>query len=581
MSYTYITLTAGMKGMAADSLVSKGVSRIAQSLGPGSERFHAVLRTPNAQLAAEWVAVLRSVCGAQRASRFGQLHSAIQNGEAERAAGLASDLAKLAAKMPGRASISVASPAKEPSGGSLKTLSQSDGDSEAEDGATAERNVSSPPPHVGSDSQSGDAPHAGSEAESGAEGDADVEDTDSARGTTLLSDRELRARKERQALSEQMGELVAENEALRAQLLAHESALRGSQASLLRLSEAAKNEETSAGGAGIVLTPARTESTYCDTPALTTPGSVHVSAGEEATGAVDVSVTLDPSTPPASAPSASAPSASAAPATSAESVAPSAPGRPAAGRFSPRGFNATDSPEARWGYDGDGTDFSVRIGPDYKRHGKKSPSASQVYELVAADVIKCEKILYHASECVTLPPPPDADVENNTGLPRRFVINVVVPAEAPSFASFRTDGPCYQIILYFTSSVARLREWKAGACPAARLFERWVTHADSEQVHAAIGCPFCVDLPWRPPHVVRAARPGLASLLKPVICNLAGAEGAVQAARQDGELERARAERHAREVQRQARADHQVGLVLQGGRLRRDEHEHLPLRVHH
>ena len=62
----------------------------------------------------------------------------------------------------------------------------------------------------------------------------------------LLSDRELRARKERQALSEQMGELVAENEALRAQLLAHESALRGSQASLLRLSEAAKNAATSA-----------------------------------------------------------------------------------------------------------------------------------------------------------------------------------------------------------------------------------------------------------------------------------------------------------------------------------------------
>ena len=506
VSYTYITLTAGMKGMAADSLVSKGVSRIAQSLGPGSERFHAVLRTPNAQLAAEWVAVLRSVCGAQRASRFGQLHSAIQNGEAERAAELASNLAKLAAKMPGRASISIASPAKDPSGGPLKALSQSDGDSEADDGAPAERDNLSPPPHVGSDSQSGDAPHAGSEVESGAEGDADCEDTDSARGMTLLSDRELRARKERQALSEQMGELVAENEALRAQLLAHESALRGSQASLLRLSEAAKNAATSAGGAGLVLTPARTESTYCDTPAPTTPGSVHVCAGEEAAGAVDVSVTLDPasSTPPASAPSASS-----APATSADAVAPSAPGRPAAGRFSPRGFNATDSPEARWGYDGDGTDFSVRIGPDYKRHGKKSPSAPQVYELVAADVIKCEKILYHASECVTLPPPPDPDVENNTGLPRRFVINVVVPAEAPSFASFRTDGPCYQIILYFTASVARLREWKAGACPAARLFERWVTHADSEQVHCSYyWMPSCLHLPW-PPHVGAARVPVL------------------------------------------------------------------------
>ena len=46
----------------------------------------------------------------------------------------------------------------------------------------------------------------------------------------------------------------------------------------------------------------------------------------------------------------------------------------------------------------------MRIGPDYKRHGKKAPSAMHPYDVVSADVIRRDSILYHVSERVTLPP---------------------------------------------------------------------------------------------------------------------------------------------------------------------------------
>ena len=74
---------------------------------------------------------------------------------------------------------------------------------------------------------------------------------------------------------------------------------------------------------------------------------------------------------------------------------------------------------------GDGTEFSVRIGPDYKRHGKKAPSVAHVYEVVSADIFKRPKIQLDVSSLMNLPPPPDATVSNDSGLPRRLVINGV------------------------------------------------------------------------------------------------------------------------------------------------------------
>lgn len=144
------------------------------------------------------------------------------------------------------------------------------------------------------------------------------------------------------------------------------------------------------------------------------------------------------------------------------------------------GFNATDGDDKRWAIPGTGTDFNVRIGPDYKKNGQKAPSAPHVYDLVAADVIRNDKIMYHVSERVTLPPPTDPEVENSTGLPRIFVVSLCVPSEAPSLFNSSLDGPGYQIVMYFRATVAKLKAWQSTGCPSVRLWERWVRNQSSD-----------------------------------------------------------------------------------------------------
>ena len=57
---------------------------------------------------------------------------------------------------------------------------------------------------------------------------------------------------------------------------------------------------------------------------------------------------------------------------------------------------------------GVGSNFELRIGPDYKRNGKKAPSAMHVYQPVTIDVFKSKpNAAYHLSQRLTLPLPPD------------------------------------------------------------------------------------------------------------------------------------------------------------------------------
>ena len=127
--------------------------------------------------------------------------------------------------------------------------------------------------------------------------------------------------------------------------------------------------------------------------------------------------------------------------------------------------------------DGDGTGFELRIGPEYKRHGKKAPSLSHVYAPITIDVFKRKKVAFHVASKLTLPPPPDgSSTPNTTGLPRRIVVNAIIPAEAPPMLG-STDGSCYQIVVVFGASAASLAQWQASATPAAKLFARFVANA--------------------------------------------------------------------------------------------------------
>jgi len=127
---------------------------------------------------------------------------------------------------------------------------------------------------------------------------------------------------------------------------------------------------------------------------------------------------------------------------------------------------------------GDGTGFSLRVGPDYKKHGKKAPSASHVYAPLSIDVFKRGHQKQHVASVLQLPPPPDgAGTPNSTGLPRRIVVNAIIPTDGPPLLGGNADGSCYQVVVVFGATAEALAQWQSEGSPAYKLFERFAKGA--------------------------------------------------------------------------------------------------------
>ncbi len=403
VEYTHITLTASISGFDADSLFNKSVSKLASIGGEkfNSDRYRAVLRTHDAQLAAEWVAMLRSTCGAQRASVMGSLEQAIANGDTHGAAEIAAEMAHLASKVP-HVSARKAELAAPQTPTSMS-------DSDAEEYAVH-------PPLTSRTSHAITALH-------------------SARDSFLhISQVALTMR-------DKVGQ--AADPALAAAML---------DGALLTISEQCK---TAAAAADNPYTPVKAGISRTDSPAPVV-GSAPAPGGGAAASAHSTERLRrngGHSSPKSE--------------------------RTDAGSMGPHGFNLVTGKGEPWASAGDGTYFDLRM-HDYKKHKKKAPSAPHVYELAAADVFRRTKILHHVTSHVNLPPLDDADEANDTGLPRSFVLNVAIPAGAPSLMG-NPDGDCYQLVLYFRATAAALREWVATGSAGVRLFRRFV----SEAAHSA------------------------------------------------------------------------------------------------
>ena len=98
---------------------------------------------------------------------------------------------------------------------------------------------------------------------------------------------------------------------------------------------------------------------------------------------------------------------------------------------------------------------------------------------VPPPLLKRPTSLHDVARHLKLPPPPDADLPNDTGLPRRLVVNMILPTEQPSLTSAKADGECVQLIFVFVQSAAKLRAWQQSGAPAAKLFTRWCADADA------------------------------------------------------------------------------------------------------
>tara|TARA_B110001452_G_scaffold59625_1_gene46423 strand:- start:375 stop:3281 length:2907 start_codon:yes stop_codon:yes gene_type:complete len=578
--YTQLTLTGALSGLDHGSMLQKGINKISK-VSEGTSRFKAVLRTEDPAEAAEWVAVLRHVCGHQRQQSYAKLEAAISTGDAHVAASVAQELALLAAAVP---SLSRPRADSVPNMGSFS----------ARPSRPSGEFAALPSTDYGEPGEPGSPQAIGVELASSDEEMVEVDvELDGGGGRDKRSS--SRSKSELQLLSE--------NQLLRAKVAKQEANLRAMQAALLQIAESATNAAeptparlaptlpshlslqlplqlpltvdapppagaTAASSSGAGAATATHAETMAEVEQLEAEGNhlqaaelmaaqlemlakgqlssprvargyaggggapsggttrtfavsaaevkklevrgstitVQAEPAEPAEPAENVSDNIEP--PPEMDRSTSEVTAASechtseqiysdptdkseatavtttserapAPAPAPEPVSAPAPA-PAPPRATPRegeaGYTLVGSSHMQ--QTGNGTTFAVRIGPSYKRYGKKEPSLPQVYELAAVDLIKRPTILYDVAKHIKLPPPPDVDQPNDTGLPRRLIVNMILPTDAPSLTSAKTDGECIQLIFVFTQSAAKLKAWQASGAPAAKLFTRWCAEAE-------------------------------------------------------------------------------------------------------
>lgn len=123
--------------------------------------------------------------------------------------------------------------------------------------------------------------------------------------------------------------------------------------------------------------------------------------------------------------------------------------------------------------------IQVRVGPDYKKNNKKSPSASPIYDVAFVDVYTCKTKVSRIGRKVTLPA--SLQSRGDLPLPPCILLNMMIPAYAPKnpvWGKEQFDGDGQSVVFYLALSegaAAELerdpKEWS----PALRLLKRFVS----------------------------------------------------------------------------------------------------------
>lgn len=129
----------------------------------------------------------------------------------------------------------------------------------------------------------------------------------------------------------------------------------------------------------------------------------------------------------------------------------------------------------------DGTQFNVRMGPNYKKTGTKAPSAPSFYQCVGIDNFSSPSKINHIAERVQLPPVP----EGSTGLPLPpfLVVNVQMPHQGPSARGKKGDGVGSSFVYYFAltpSTIEQLQGPPDGYTPALKILCRYLARCESD-----------------------------------------------------------------------------------------------------
>ena len=178
-----------------------------------------------------------------------------------------------------------------------------------------------------------------------------------------------------------------------------------------------------------------------------------------------------------------------------------------------------------------GSSYEVRVGPNYKKYGKKAPSKGALYECVGVDVFGApDGKLDHIASQLQLPwiarpavdhanpwkatcvapnapeddpaPPQEMDpitkasdhyevdpavlkIDAELGVPTMFIVNFQIPTYAPGWMSSKEDGEGFSILLYYQITEATRNELRSGQLSGAvQLLKDFVNNAHAFEYHS-------------------------------------------------------------------------------------------------
>lgn len=128
----------------------------------------------------------------------------------------------------------------------------------------------------------------------------------------------------------------------------------------------------------------------------------------------------------------------------------------------------------------DASRLSVRVGPNYKREGKKAPSSRSLFRLVGCDLFNSEKKIDLIADKINMPDPSSGRVRP-PGLPQFLVVNYQLQRAGTNAFFSNASSPGYSLACYFEPSASFLAEIESGTLsPAAALAMRFFANCTTD-----------------------------------------------------------------------------------------------------
>jgi len=137
-----------------------------------------------------------------------------------------------------------------------------------------------------------------------------------------------------------------------------------------------------------------------------------------------------------------------------------------------------------WG-DGDASLFNLRVGPNYKKTGAKSPSAAALYDIVGIDLYASANRIVNIGSQVHIPEEWKNVATNHPKVPAVFIVVAQLPDVTDALSGItnffvdKSEGPGTSVVMYFKikAETAEALKDPAACSPALKLFAEFCSSA--------------------------------------------------------------------------------------------------------